>query len=48
MLIGGGGEQVTLKLVAQYADACNVGDDPASVKQKLAILKRHCERVGRD
>jgi len=48
LLIGGGGEQVTLKLVAQYADACNVGDDPASVKQKLAVLKRHCQRVGRD
>jgi F420-dependent oxidoreductase-like protein len=48
LLIGGGGEQVTLKLVAQYADACNVGDDPASVKQKLAVLKQHCERLGRD
>jgi F420-dependent oxidoreductase-like protein len=48
LLIGGSGEQVTLKLVAQYADACNVGDDPASVKQKLAILKQHCERLGRN
>lgn len=48
LLIGGSGEQVTLKLVAQYADACNVGGDPATVKQKLAVLKRHCERVGRD
>jgi F420-dependent oxidoreductase-like protein len=48
LLIGGDGEQVTLKLVARYADACNVGDDPASVKQKLAVLKRHCETVGRD
>jgi F420-dependent oxidoreductase-like protein len=48
LLIGGGGEQVTLKLVAQYADACNVGDDPGSVKQKLAVLKHHCQRVGRD
>ena len=48
LLIGGDGEQVTLKLVAQYADACNVGDDPASVQQKLAVLKQHCERVGRD
>jgi F420-dependent oxidoreductase-like protein len=48
LLIGGDGEQVTLKLVAQYADACNVGDDPATVKQKLAVLKEHCERVGRD
>ncbi|HLZ58230.1 MAG TPA: LLM class F420-dependent oxidoreductase [Ktedonosporobacter sp.] len=48
LLIGGDGERVTLKLVAQYADACNVGDDPASVKQKLAVLKKHCESVGRD
>jgi len=48
LLIGGDGEQVTLKLVAQYADGCNVGDDPATVKQKLAVLKQHCETVGRD
>src|SRR6266436_2218203 len=48
LLIGGDGAQVTLKLVAQYADACNVGDDPATVKQKLAVLKQHCETVGRD
>lgn len=48
LLIGGDGEQVTLKLVAQYADACNVGDDPATVKQKLAVLKEHCVTVGRD
>jgi F420-dependent oxidoreductase-like protein len=48
LLIGGSGEKVTLKLVAQYADACNVGDDPATMKQKLAILKEHCKTVGRD
>ncbi len=48
LLIGGDGEKVTLKLVAQYADVCNVGDDPASMKQKLAVLKQHCETVGRD
>src|SRR4029077_12097439 len=48
LLIGGGGEQVTLRLVAQYADACNVGSDPITVKQKLAVLKEHCETVGRD
>ncbi|HEX4714111.1 MAG TPA: LLM class F420-dependent oxidoreductase [Ktedonobacteraceae bacterium] len=47
LLIGGDGEKVTLKLVAQYADTCNVGDDPATVKQKLAVLKQHCEVVGR-
>jgi F420-dependent oxidoreductase-like protein len=47
--IGGGGEQVTLKLVAQYADACNVGGgNPEVVKHKLDVLKGHCEREGRD
>jgi len=48
LLIGGSGEKVTLKLVAQYADACNVGEDPATMKQKLAVLKEHCETIGRD
>jgi F420-dependent oxidoreductase-like protein len=48
LLIGGSGEKVTLKLVAQYGDACNVGDDPATMKQKLAVLKEHCATVGRD
>jgi F420-dependent oxidoreductase-like protein len=48
LLIGGDGEKVTLKLVAQYGDACNVGGDPASVQQKLAVLKEHCEAMGRD
>jgi F420-dependent oxidoreductase-like protein len=46
--IGGGGEQVTLKLVAQYADASNTGGDPETVKHKLAVLRQHCETVGRD
>ena len=47
--IGGGGEKVTLKLVAQYGDAANVGGgDPEVIRQKLAILRRHCETVGRD
>jgi alkanesulfonate monooxygenase SsuD/methylene tetrahydromethanopterin reductase-like flavin-dependent oxidoreductase (luciferase family) len=45
--LGGGGEKVTLKLVAKYAQACNVGGgDPALVSQKLAILKEHCETLG--
>lgn len=48
LLIGGDGEKVTLKLVAQHADACNVGDDPVTMQQKLAVLKQHCETVGRD
>lgn len=46
--IGGSGEQVTLKLVAQYGDACNVGGDPETVKHKLEVLRGHCEKVGRD
>jgi F420-dependent oxidoreductase-like protein len=48
ILIGGGGEKVTLKLVAQYGDACNVLGDMATVKHKLAVLKQHCETLGRD
>src|SRR5262249_17809791 len=48
MLIAGGGEKVTLKLVAQYGDACNVNGDLETVKHKFAVLKEHCEAVGRD
>jgi F420-dependent oxidoreductase-like protein len=47
--IGGGGEKVTLKLVAQYGDACNIGGtDPAVYRRKYGILKEHCDTVGRD
>lgn len=47
--IGGGGEKVTLKLVAQYADACNIGAGKADViAEKLQILQGHCDTVGRD
>lgn len=48
MLIAGGGEKVTLKLVAQYGDACNVNGDLATVEHKFAVLKEHCEAMGRD
>jgi F420-dependent oxidoreductase-like protein len=49
LLIGGGGEQVTLKLVAQYGDACNVGHlDVEGLEHKFSILKKHCDEVGRD
>src|SRR5947207_10452705 len=48
LLIGGGGEKVTLKLVAQYADACHVFGDPATIAHKFAVLKQHCEAIGRD
>jgi F420-dependent oxidoreductase-like protein len=45
--IGGSGEQVTLKLVARYGDACNVMGDVATVGHKLDVLKGHCDTVGR-
>jgi F420-dependent oxidoreductase-like protein len=49
ILIGGGGEKKTLRLVAKYADACNLfGESPEFVQRKLAILREHCEREGRD
>jgi F420-dependent oxidoreductase-like protein len=47
--IGGGGEKVTLKLVAKYADGCNIGNgDDALIRQKLAVLREHCSQAGRD
>ena len=48
LLVGGGGEQVTLKLVARYGDANNVGGGIENVRRKEAILLQHCETVGRD
>lgn len=48
LLVGGGGERVTLKLVARYADANNVGGGIDNVRRKEAILLEHCEAVGRD
>jgi alkanesulfonate monooxygenase SsuD/methylene tetrahydromethanopterin reductase-like flavin-dependent oxidoreductase (luciferase family) len=48
ILIGGGGEQVTLKLVARYGDANNLGGGFENVRRKEAILVQHCETVGRD
>jgi alkanesulfonate monooxygenase SsuD/methylene tetrahydromethanopterin reductase-like flavin-dependent oxidoreductase (luciferase family) len=48
LLIGGGGERVTLKLVARYADANNLGGGFDNVRRKEAILIQHCETVGRD
>ena len=48
ILIGGAGEKVTLKLVAQYADACNIGGGADTVRRKEAILQEHCRVVGRD
>jgi F420-dependent oxidoreductase-like protein len=48
ILVGGGGEQKTLKLVAKYADACNFFGDVATIRHKLEVLKRHCDAIGRD
>jgi len=48
LLIGGGGERKTLRIVARYADACNVGGGFDNVKHKDEVLRRHCEEVGRD
>ena len=47
--IGGGGERKTLRLVAQYGDACNLfGSSPDDVAHKLDVLRRHCDDLGRD
>jgi len=43
IMIAGGGEQLTLRVVARLADACNVAGDPDAVRRKLATLRRHCE-----
>ena len=48
IMVGGGGERKTLRLVAQYADACNLFGDAATVGHKLDVLRRHCDDVGRD
>jgi F420-dependent oxidoreductase-like protein len=49
ILIGGSGEQKTLRLVARYADACNLfATDPAQVSHKLEVLEGHCQNEGRD
>ncbi len=46
IIIGGSGERKTLRLVAQYADACNLF--PGDIPRKLAVLRGHCDAVGRD
>ena len=47
IMIGGGGEKKTLRLVAQYADACNLFPSP-ELPHKLQVLREHCERLGRN
>ena len=49
VMIGGSGERKTLRLVAQYGDACNLfASSPEEVAHKLDVLRRHCDDVGRD
>jgi len=48
ILIGGSGRKVTLRLVAEHADACNIGGTADELSEKDAALRAHCEAVGRD
>ena len=48
ILVGGSGERKTLRIVAKYADACNLFGSIETIKRKLNILKEHCKSVGRD
>ena len=48
ILVGGAGERKTLRLVAQYADACNVFGTPERVHHKVEVLHEHCESLDRD
>ena len=48
ILVGGSGERKTLKIVAKYADACNLFGSVETIKRKLDVLKEHCKNVGRD
>ena len=47
ILVGGGGERRTLRLVAQHAHACNLFGEPDDVRHKLDVLRKHCADVGR-
>lgn len=48
ILVGGSGEKKTLRLVAQYADACNLFGDPKMIRRKVEVLRSHCADLGRD
>ena len=48
LMIGGGGEQLTLRAVARHANACNVGGTPEQVRHKFEVLRRHCETQKRN
>ena len=48
IMVGGGGERKTLRIVAQYADACNLMGPVEVVAHKIDVLRAHCDRLGRD
>jgi len=48
ILVAGGGEKKTLRMVAQYGDACNLFGRAEAVAAKLAVLRQHCAALGRD
>lgn len=48
IIVGGGGESRTLRIAAEFGDACNVRGDHATVQHKGEVLRRHCAEVGRD
>ena len=48
IMVGGSGERKTLRLVAQYADGCNLFGDPERARHLLGVLDGHCGDVGRD
>jgi alkanesulfonate monooxygenase SsuD/methylene tetrahydromethanopterin reductase-like flavin-dependent oxidoreductase (luciferase family)/predicted kinase len=48
IIVGGGGERRTLQIAARLGDGCNIRNDPATLDHKLAVLRQHCEVLGRD
>jgi F420-dependent oxidoreductase-like protein len=48
IMVGGSGERQTLKIVAKYADACNLFGSAETIRRKLSVLNEHCKSVGRD
>jgi len=48
IMVGGSGERQTLRIVARYADACNLFGSVQTIDQKLRVLRQHCKRVGRN